>query len=92
MRLRGLLNLTDMCVSLPCESNDTTDHEEDQRHGIRSLTDRWLVDAHFHHCKAWRGERGRRGWWGMMERGEKRGGCLGVWAAKETSERESAVL
>lgn len=52
--------ISDMCVLLPCETND---HEkEEQQHGIRSLTDRGSVDAHFHHCRALQGERGRRGW------------------------------
>lgn len=39
-----------------------------------SLTDRWNMDIHFHHCRAWR--QTGKGEVGMMERGEKRGGGL----------------
>lgn len=52
-----------MCVLLPCETNDTADHEkEEQQRGIGSLTDRGSVGAHFLPLQGLKGgERGGRG-------------------------------
>lgn len=77
--MRRLLNLTDLCVSLPCETNDTTDHEQEEpQHAIGSLTDRWGMDAHFSALQGLQEGEEDRGWrWGMMEIGEIRGGGLG---------------
>lgn len=66
-----------VCVSLPCTTNDTADHEEEeQQRGIGSPADRASVHAHFTAAGPEGREGGRLGW--MMERGNKRGGGLGV--------------
>lgn len=77
--VRGLLNRYQMCVSLPCETNDTTDHreEEQQQRGIGSQTDRRECGRPLPPLQRLKGERGG-GVSGMMERGCKRRGGLGV--------------
>lgn len=60
MRLWGLLNLTDMCVS--CETNGARKcEEEEQQHSIGSLIDNWSPDAHFPPLQGLERE---DGWWG----------------------------
>lgn len=77
--VRRLLNLTDVCVSLACETNDTSDHEqEEQQRAIGPLTDRWSMDAHVSLLQGLKKERRTRKWrWRTMEIGQKRGGWLG---------------
>lgn len=88
----------DVCVSLACETNDTSDHEqEEQQRTIGPLTDRWSMDAHVSLLQGLkkesrRGRRTRKWRWRTMEIGQKRGGGLGVWAAEETGKRKCAVL
>lgn len=88
MRLWGLLNLTDMCVS--CETNGTAEcEEEEQQHGIGSLTDNWSPDAHFPPLQGLERE---EGWWGDHGAWRKERGWFGGLGSQGDQQKRSAIL
>lgn len=85
MRLWGLLNLTDMCVS--CETNGTTEYVEEEQ---RRQLDRYVEPGRPLSPTAGCGEGGGGGRSWREE--EREGAVWGFWVAKDTGKRESAIL